>query len=192
MVVDDRYWLMPSRPIFGAPYVYRSVRMPWERRTPAAREARAPPREWPVATTLYVGYWACAFLMAATTLVWASSHEAQNPVLELHVEQIVVGMTGNCTFVSQLRTERDPRKERTMSLFVESVATKPVTSDLMEFSNSVKVLVLAASTRAQFPWGQVILVLGLLLFTRQYAAAEYWLKNCSWSRTLADTAEMAC
>lgn len=57
------------------------------------------------------------------------------------------------------------------------------------FSNSVKVLVFAASTLAQLPCGQVILVLGLLLLTRQYAAAEYWLKNWSWSRILADTAD---
>jgi hypothetical protein len=50
---------------------------------------------------------------------------------------------------------------------------------LAYFSNSVSVLVLAASTRAQFPCGQVTFVLGLLLFPRQYAAAEYWLKNSS-------------
>lgn len=54
-----------------------------------------------------------------------------------------------------------------MSLLVVSVATKPVTSDLMLFSNSLSVFVLAASTRAQLPWGQVTLVLGLLLLPRQ-------------------------
>jgi hypothetical protein len=73
--------------------------------------------------------------------------------------------------VSQLRTEREPRKEITMALLVVSVATKPVTSDFMElfrvsvmsvgvgvvksvepyFSNSVSVVVFAASTRSQFP-----------------------------------------
>lgn len=56
------------------------------------------------------------------------------------------------------------------------------------FSNSVSVFVLAASTRAQFPCGQVTFVLGLLLFPRQYAAAEYWLKNWSWSKMFAETA----
>ena len=56
------------------------------------------------------------------------------------------------------------------------------------FSNSVSVFVFAASTRAQLPCGHVTFVLGLLLLPRQYAAAEYWLKNSSWSRTLADTA----
>jgi hypothetical protein len=34
--------------------------------------------------------------------------------------------------VSQLRTEREPRKEITIALLVVSVATKPVTSDFME------------------------------------------------------------
>jgi hypothetical protein len=82
---------------------------------------------------------------------------------------------GNTTLVIQLRMEREPRKLRTMRLFVESVATKPVTSVAREFSNSVRVLVLANSTRGQFPWAQVSLVLGELLFERQYAAALYWL-----------------
>jgi hypothetical protein len=66
-------------------------------------------------------------------------------------------------FVTQLRMLREPRKERTMSLLVVSVATKPVTSEAMLFSNSVKVLVVAASTSGQFPWAQVICVLGELL-----------------------------
>lgn len=60
-----------------------------------------------------------------------------------HVEQIVVGNTGNCTLVIQLRTEREPRKDTTMRPLVVSVATKPVTSDLMLFSNSDHVVVLA-------------------------------------------------
>lgn len=119
-------------------------------------------------------------------------------MLEKQVLQIVVGAMGKFRLVNQLRTDLEPRKERTISLFVVSVATNPVMSDLMElvpvsvchcgcavnegsayFSNSVRVFVLAASTRAQFPCGQVIFVLGLLLLPRQYAAAEYWLKN--WS-----------
>ena len=70
---------------------------------------------------------------------------------DAHVVQIEVLITGNWTLVSQLRTLLDPRKDRTMSLLVVSVATKPVTSDLMLFSNSVRVLVFAASTRAQLP-----------------------------------------
>jgi hypothetical protein len=111
--------------------------------------------------------------MAARTLDWASSQEAQKPALEAQSVHSVVVVTGNWTLVSQFRTEREPRKDRTMSLLVLSVATKPVMSDLMEFSNSVRVLVFAASTLAQFPCGHVILVLGLLLFPRQYAAAEY-------------------
>lgn len=57
-----------------------------------------------------------------------------------------------------------------------------------DFWNSVSVLVFAASTLAQLPWGQVILVLGLLLFDRQYAAALYCEKNCSLSRMAAETA----
>jgi hypothetical protein len=100
--------------------------------------------------------------------------------------------------------DREPRKERTISLLVLSVAMKPVTSvigelfqvsecsyrgaDIAHFVNSIIVFVSAASTRAQFPCGQVTLVLGLLLFPVQYAAAEYWLKNSSWSRMLLDTA----
>lgn len=43
-----------------------------------------------------------------------------------------VGAMGKLRLVSQLRTDREPRKERTMSLLVVSVATKPVMSDLME------------------------------------------------------------
>jgi hypothetical protein len=43
-----------------------------------------------------------------------------------------VGATGKLRLVSQLRTEREPRKEITMALLVVSVATKPVTSDFME------------------------------------------------------------
>lgn len=70
--------------------------------------------------------------MAESTFVWASSQEAQKPIEDAQVVQIVVGMTGNWTFVSQLRTEREPRKERTMRLLVVSVATKPVMSDLIE------------------------------------------------------------
>lgn len=53
-------------------------------------------------------------------------------MLETQVLQILVGATGKLRLVSQLRTEREPRKESTISLLVESVATKPVTSDLME------------------------------------------------------------
>ena len=115
--------------------------------------------------------------MADSTFDCASSQEDQKPMDAAQSVQSVVGDTGKFKFVSQLRTEREPRKERTMSLLVVSVATKPVISDWMEFSNSVRVLVFACSTLAQFPWGQVIFVLGLLLFPRQYAAAEYWLKN---------------
>lgn len=133
--------------------------------------------------------------MAERTFVCASSQELQKPMEDAQVAQIVVEITGNWTLVSQLRTEREPRKESTMSLLVVSVATKPVMSDLTElvgiskcqfdmlgmpyFWNSISVFVLAASTRAQLPCGHIIFVPGLLLFTRQYAAAEYWLKN--WS-----------
>lgn len=70
--------------------------------------------------------------MAARTLVCASSQDVQKPTEVAQVEQIVVGATGKLRLVSQLRTLREPRKERTMSLFVVSVATKPVTSDLIE------------------------------------------------------------
>jgi hypothetical protein len=90
-----------------------------------------------------------------------------------------VGPAGKLTFVIQFRTLLEPRKDRTMSLLVVSVATKPVTSVARLFSNSVRVFVFAASTRAQLPCGQVILVLGLLLLPRQYAAAEYCEKNCN-------------
>ena len=57
--------------------------------------------------------------------------------------QMAVGITGNCTLVIQLRTLRLPRKEITMSLLVVSVATKPVTSEAMLFSNSESVVVFA-------------------------------------------------
>jgi hypothetical protein len=127
-------------------------------------------------------------VIAGMTLFWASSHDDQKPVDALQVGQIPVGMTGKLTFVSQLRTLLEPRKERTMSLLVVSMATKPVISLAMEFWNSVVVIVVAASTRAQFPCGQVTFEPGLLLFPRQYAAAEYWEKNWSWSRTFAETA----
>jgi hypothetical protein len=75
-----------------------------------------------------------------------------------------------------------------MSLLVESVATKPVTSVSMLFSNSVRVFVCAASTRGQFPWAQVSLVLGELLLERQYAAAEYCEKNWRRLRRSVETA----
>jgi hypothetical protein len=90
--------------------------------------------------------------------------------------------------VIQFRILLEPRKDSTMSLLVVSVATKPVMSEMIEFSNSVSVVVFAASTLAQLPCGQVILVLGLLLLPRQYEAAEYWLKNESWSSMEAETA----
>jgi hypothetical protein len=70
--------------------------------------------------------------MAERTFVWASSQDDQKPIDDAQVAQIEVGMTGNSMLVSQLRTEREPRKERTMRLLVVSVATKPVTSVLME------------------------------------------------------------
>jgi hypothetical protein len=54
-----------------------------------------------------------------------------------------------------------------MSLLVVSVATKPVMSEMMLFSNSETVFVLAASTSGQLPCGQVILVLGESLLPRQ-------------------------
>jgi hypothetical protein len=43
---------------------------------------------------------------------------------------MVVGLSGKLRLVSQLRTEREPRKEITMREFVVSVATKPVASVL--------------------------------------------------------------
>src|SRR5690242_11957443 len=95
-----------------------------------------------------VGYCACAFLIAARTGVWASSQLAQNPRWLAHVGQILVGPAGKLTFVIQFRTLLEPRKDRTMSLLVVSVATKPVTSVARLFSNSVRVFVFAASTRA--------------------------------------------
>jgi hypothetical protein len=78
-----------------------------------------------------------------------------------------VGVTGNTRFVIQFLTLLLPRNDSTMSLLVESVATKPVTSDAMLFSNSVRVDVLADSTSGQLPWAQVSLVRGELLFARQ-------------------------
>ena len=80
---------------------------------------------------------------ADRTGFWASSHEFQKPSEEEHVAQMAVGITGNCTLVIQLRTLRLPRKEITMSLLVVSVATKPVTSEAMLFSNSESVVVFA-------------------------------------------------
>lgn len=56
------------------------------------------------------------------------------------------------------------------------------------FSNSVRVVVSAASTSAQLPWGQVTFVPGLSLLPRQYAAAEYWEKNWSLLKTSVETA----
>lgn len=53
-------------------------------------------------------------------------------MLEKQVLQIVVGAMGKFRLVNQLRTDLEPRKERTISLFVVSVATNPVMSDLME------------------------------------------------------------
>ena len=53
-------------------------------------------------------------------------------MLELQVEQIVVGAMGKLRLVSQLRTDLEPRNDRTISLLVVSVATNPVISDLME------------------------------------------------------------
>lgn len=70
--------------------------------------------------------------MTESTLVCASSQDDQKPNDELQVAQMVVGITGNLTLVSQLRTDLEPRKESTMSLLVVSVATKPVMSDLSE------------------------------------------------------------
>lgn len=76
-------------------------------------------------------------MMAASTFVCASSHDCQNPIELLHVAQMVVGAMGKLRLVSQLRTLREPRKERTMSLLVVSVATKPVTSDFMELAEKL-------------------------------------------------------
>jgi hypothetical protein len=70
-------------------------------------------------------------------------------------------------FVIQILTLREPRNETTMRLFVVSVATKPVTSVLIEFSNSVKVFVFAACTKGQFPFEQVSLVSGESLLSGQ-------------------------
>jgi hypothetical protein len=105
--------------------------------------------------------------MADKTLDCASSQLAQKPMWLAQVGQILVGPAGKLTLVIQLRTLLLPRKLSTMSLFVVSVATKPVISVARLFSNSVRVFVFAASTRAQFPCGQVILVLGELLLPRQ-------------------------
>ena len=128
--------------------------------------------------------------MAERTGVCASSQEVQKPKLAEQRGQMEVGRTGNWMLVSQLRILREPRKLNTINEFVVSTATKPVISLMMEFSNSVSVVVFAASTRAQFPSEQVILVLGELLLERQYAAAEYWAKNSRFERIGADTADM--
>jgi hypothetical protein len=110
----------------------RSTVTPWLLRTPAARLEIAPPRECPVATTLKEGYVLRADATAARTPSCASSHELQKPVAASQLEQMVVLRVGKFRFVIQLRTEREPRKEMTMSLFVVSVATKPVASVLRE------------------------------------------------------------
>jgi hypothetical protein len=105
---------------------------------------------------------------------------------------MVEGPVGNSRLVIQFLTLREPRNEITIREFVVSVATKPVASVLSvlgfvsgllremmrtrkqtHFSNSVSVLVLAASILAQLPCGQVIFVFGELLLSRQYAAALY-------------------
>lgn len=80
---------------------------------------------------------------------------------------MVVGIVGKTRLVIQLRMEREPRKDRTMSLLVVSRAMKPVTSVAIEFSNSVNVVVLADSMRGQLPWAQVTLSPGELLLARQ-------------------------
>jgi hypothetical protein len=105
--------------------------------------------------------------MAAMTFFRASSHEAQKPSEAEQVAQISVMTTGNSMSVRKFLVLLLPRKDSTMSLLVVSVATKPVMSEMMLFSNSETVLVLAASTSGQLPWGQVILVLGESLFPRQ-------------------------
>jgi hypothetical protein len=98
---------------------------------------------------------------------WASSQENQKPWLATHSGQIVVGSVGKTRFVIQFLMLREPRNDRTMSLLVESVATKPVTSVARLFSNSDTVDVDADSTRGQFPWAQLSLVLGELLLEGQ-------------------------
>lgn len=45
---------------------------------------------------------------------------------------MVVGTARKAKFVSQLRTEREPRKESTMTWLVVSTATKPVMSEARE------------------------------------------------------------
>ena len=61
---------------------------------------------------------------------------------------------------------------------------------LTYFSSSVKVFVSASSTRGQFPSGHVIFVPVELLLLMQYAAAEYWEKKSSWSKTDAEIAAL--
>ena len=70
--------------------------------------------------------------MAASTFVCASSQDCQKPMLDWQLLQMVVDAMGKLRFVSQFRTDLEPRKDRTISLLVVSVATKPVISDLME------------------------------------------------------------
>ena len=58
----------------------------------------------------------------------ASSHESQNPLKPLQLGHRSTGIRRKRVLVMALRIEFVPLKETTMSLFVESVATKPVTS----------------------------------------------------------------
>jgi hypothetical protein len=57
-----------------------------------------------------------------------SSHDCQNPSWAVQSEQRSVSTKPNSRFVIQLSTDELPRKDVTTSLFVLSMATKPVTS----------------------------------------------------------------
>jgi hypothetical protein len=67
--------------------------------------------------------------------VRASTQDVQNPSWAVHPVQMSVVVTGKSASARKLRTLEEPRKETTMSLFVLSVATKPVTSVRRELEN---------------------------------------------------------
>jgi hypothetical protein len=87
--------------------------------------ATAAPREWPVTTSEYEGWAAFAEETADSTADLDSSQASEKPSWISQPEQIEVDTKSKKIFSIQLRTESLPRKETTMRVFLESIATKP-------------------------------------------------------------------
>ena len=160
--------------------------------TAAASSARAPPRLWPVAMIWYDGFLARASSIVRRTSARISFQPLRKPVCTWQPRQMLESASPTKRPVAALVTDWVPRKERTMSRFVRSSATKPLVSvegvlrrrqrrsanaiisarrrrarntERAERyrENSMRVVVSASSTKGQLPFAHVNLVRGDLL-----------------------------